>query len=75
MKPLRKWLFGGTVPPNNMHAGGTVPPNNTHAGGTVPPNNTNPGICYSDGPLKIQRATQNIVKHVSADATVQWFCP
>jgi len=24
MKPLRKWLFGGTVPPNNMHAGGTL---------------------------------------------------
>ena len=57
-----------------MH-GGTVPPNNTHAGRTVPPNNTNPGICYLVGPLKIQRARQIIVKHVSANATVQGFCP
>ena len=55
--------------------GGTVLLNNTHAGGSVPLNNTNPGICYLAGPLKIQRAPQNIVKHVSADATVQGFCP
>ena len=46
-----------------------------HARGTVPPNNTNPGICYSEGPLKIQRAPQNIVEHVSVDATVQQFVP
>ena len=58
-----------------MHAGGTVPPNNTHAGGTVPPNNTNPGICYLAGPLKIPRALQNIVKHISAEAALQRFCP
>ena len=59
----------------DTHAGRTVPLKNTHAGGTVPLNNTNPGIFYSDGPQKIQRAAQNIVKHVSADATVQGLCP
>ena len=32
---IREKLFGGTVPPNNLHRGGTVPPNNLLFGGTL----------------------------------------
>ena len=61
-----KWdyLFGGTVPPNNMHNSVTVLLNNTY-GLTVPPNKPNPGICYLAEPLNIQSVPQNTVKHFS----------
>ena len=51
---------------NNMHVIGTVPTNNMHTGGTIPPN---PGICYLAEPLNMQRAPQNIVKHINSVLT------